>query len=208
MLRSTEVTRVETNCVELCRQDESKPSKSFTVRRVCQKTRSLAFESAWQPPPAWRSNVFQEFNTWPPLNSESSDAQSSAEDLIQVLLLNSVIITHARDFHAQPVAVKSQALIGVRNDNRGVINAQKHIISRALPLRITFARREPNDLEHVVLGITKIERFDSPRILVPFWQGLRRSGDLLDPVPAELFVGPIHVSHNDGDVLKPVIVAL
>jgi hypothetical protein len=37
---------------------------------------------------------------------------------------------------------------------------------------------------------------------------LWRGRDMLDPMPPKNFVGSIHVVHDDGNVLEPVIVAL
>src|SRR5262249_20032626 len=81
------------------------------------------------------------------------------------------------------------------------------VLSFAMPLRITFADREPQNLERVLVRIFEVEGFDSSRILVPLGQRLRTIGCVFYLVLSEPLICFVHVRHNERNVLKPTIVA-
>src|SRR5262249_45355252 len=81
------------------------------------------------------------------------------------------------------------------------------VLRFAMPLRITFADPEPQNLERVLVRIFEVEGFDSSRILVPLGQRLRTIGCVFYLVLSEPLICFVHVRHNERNVLKPTIVA-
>jgi hypothetical protein len=59
----------------------------------------------------------------------------------------------------------------------------------------------------MAVGILKKERLDSTRVLVPVRQALGAGRGVLDLLYAEVLIRLVHVAHDDGDVLKPAVVA-
>ena len=89
-----------------------------------------------------------------------------------------------------------------------MINSEENVGAGVLPLGITFAGRKKNDFEDMVFWIAEVKGFNACRGLVPRGQGLRSSRNVLCLLLAQLFVGFFHVAHHDGDMLKPMVVAL
>src|SRR5436190_20187974 len=77
-----------------------------------------------------------------------------------------------------------------------------------LPFGIALARREENNFQRMILRITKVKSLDTCSGRIPCRQSLRAGRNVLHLVLAQLFVRLVHISHNDGDVLKPVVVTL
>src|SRR5690242_326183 len=63
------------------------------------------------------------------------------------------------------------------------------------------------DFNRMSVGVLEVEGFDAPRVLVPVGQPLRARGGVLDIVLSQNRVRSIHVADNDGEVLKPKVVA-
>src|SRR3954447_11080426 len=153
-----------------------------------------------------RRQVFEKLDARARRGPQRSDAQACAENVVEPLLLGTVILALARDLHPQPVPIELQAGLCVSNDDRGVIYSQKQAIRRGVPLRIALARREPQDLQRMPVRIAKIERADAARVEVPDRQKLRPRRRMLHLVLPEPLVTAIHVADNDRDVLKPVVI--
>src|ERR1043166_3283691 len=87
-----------------------------------------------------------------------------------------------------------------------MIDAQKKTVF-LLPLLIALAFRKLKNLEPVLVGIAEVKSFDATGVLVPIRQPLWTGGSMFDFVLAQPGVGPVHVAGDDGNVLKPAIVA-
>ncbi len=59
----------------------------------------------------------------------------------------------------------------------------------------------------MAIGIAEVKRLDASSRLVPFRQSLRSGGGVLHSVLAQPPVRPIHVAHDDRNVLEPPIIA-
>src|SRR5439155_13846846 len=67
---------------------------------------------------------------------------------------------------------------------------------------------ELEDLEGMPIGIVEVEGADAARLGVPIREPLRRPRHALHAMRLEHRVGPLHVAHDDGDVLEPAVVAV
>src|SRR2546426_2402835 len=56
------------------------------------------------------------------------------------------------------IPVEGEAALGVGDDDRRVIDAEKQAAPRPAPLRIALARRELEDLQEVTVRISEIDR--------------------------------------------------
>src|SRR6266498_5104591 len=130
-----------------------------------------------------------------------------AENLIQMFLLGSEIFAFARLAQPKQITIKMQARFRIRDSNRGVIDTEEKLVRLFLPTRIAFARRKIDDLEIVLVGITKIKCFDSSGGGERCRQRLGPSRDELHFERAQFFKCLVHVAHDNRDMLKPKIVA-
>ncbi len=125
-----------------------------------------------------------------------------------MFLLDSVVFTFCDLPQSKRFFIKLEPRLGVVDDDRGVVNAEKQFCcGRSMPLRITFAGREPEDFEGVMVRILEVKRLYARCIRVPFGQCLRSCGCILDFVLSQLLICPVHIRHDDRDVLEPAIVA-
>src|SRR2546426_5404411 len=87
------------------------------------------------------------------------------------------------------IPVEGEAALGVGDDDRRVIDAEKQAAPRPAPLRIALARRELEDLQEVTVRISEIEGADAGRVRVPVGQALGRRRGMLDLVLAQRRIG-------------------
>src|SRR6266496_1563176 len=123
--------------------------------------------------PISRSKVFKKFDTRTFRPPQCSDSQVRSKHVVQVFLFGTVVFAFPGYMHAENVAVELQASIRIRNHDRSVVDAQKQLFARAVPLLRTLARRKMQDLDLMSVSIFEIERGDSTGILVPVRQKLR-----------------------------------
>src|SRR6266852_6028037 len=76
-----------------------------------------------------------------------------------------------------------------------------------MPLGIAFTLGELQNLHGMFIGVFEVESFDAARVFVPIRQSLRTGGGVLDFILSQNRVGAVHVADDDGDVLKPHVVA-
>src|SRR5215470_12517902 len=87
--------------------------------------------------------------------------KTSAEDVVQVLLLSSEVLALTGHLESERVAVEPQALLGVAYDYGGVIYAQEQFVRWLAPLCCSFVGRKLQNLERVTVRVFEVERFDS-----------------------------------------------
>src|SRR5439155_124630 len=58
----------------------------------------------------WR-DVFEELNARPALRAQAGDVQPRAEDLVQILLLDAVVLTFTGNAQTEQVAIEREALV-------------------------------------------------------------------------------------------------
>src|SRR5438132_11262951 len=78
-----------------------------------------------------------------------------------MFLLRPKIFALTRFAQPKHVTIKSQTRLRIRDSNRSMIDTEEEVVGLFLPTRIAFARRKIDDLEIVLLAITKIKCFDS-----------------------------------------------
>src|SRR6266849_6573959 len=76
-----------------------------------------------------------------------------------------------------------------------------------MPLGIAFTLGKLKNLHGMFIGVFEVESFDAARVFVPIRQPLRTGGGVLDFILSQSRVGAVHVADDDGDVLKPNVVA-
>src|SRR5205814_9804906 len=98
-----------------------------------------------------------------------------------MFLLRPKVFAFARLAQPKQITIKMQARFRIRDSNRSMIDTEEEVIGLFLPTRIAFAGRKVNDLQVVLIGITKVERFD-PR------SGGERCRQRLGPGRDELYL--------------------
>src|SRR6516164_6347820 len=107
-----------------------------------------------------RRQVLEEFDPRSRGRSQSGDAQTGPENIVEAFLLRTVIFALSRDFHSEPVPIELQTRLCFRNDDSGVIYSQKEFGGGGVPLGISLIGRQPEDLERVTIRIPEIECAD------------------------------------------------
>ena len=77
---------------------------------------------------ATRDQVLQQLNTGTRLRTKGRDSQMGSKYIIQVLLLNAVILALSGHLQSQQVAIELEARIGVFNNDRCVVDAEKEFV--------------------------------------------------------------------------------
>src|SRR5213593_1908612 len=96
-----------------------------------------------------------------------------AADGVQACLLGPGVLAAAGDAEAEVVAIEGDALLGVSDRDRGVVDAEEEPIGRLLPARIALAGREPDELQRMAVGIAEVEGANAARVPVPVGEALR-----------------------------------
>src|ERR1700752_2788024 len=123
-----------------------------------------------------------------------------------MFLLSAVVLTRARDVQTQCISIELETRFSVGDDDRRVIDSQKQPVF-LLPLLITFAGRELQNLEPVLVRIAEVKSLDAAGVLVPVRQKLWTSRSMFDLVLTQQRVSFVHVAGDDRDMLEPAIVA-
>ena len=106
------------------------------------------------------------------------------EHRVQVLLLGPPVLALAGDAQAEPVAVEARRSRGVGDRDRRVVDAEEERASPGVCQRgCALARREPDQLQVVVVGVAEVERADPAGVLVPVRDPLRPARDLARRAP-------------------------
>ena len=88
-----------------------------------------------------------------------------------------------------------------------MIDTEEESRARFVPLPCALVFGEFQNLHGMPVGILEIERLDTRGVFVPIRQSLRPGRSVLDAIFPQHPIGPVHVAHDDGNVLKPKIVA-
>src|SRR6185369_4483947 len=123
-----------------------------------------------------------------------------------MLLFCAVVLARTCDMEAERVSIELQTRFRIANDDCGVIDTKKQPVF-LLPLLIALALGELQNLEPVFVWIAKVECLDAAGVLVPIGQTLWTTRRMFDFVLTQQRVSLVHVARNDGDMLKPTIVA-
>src|SRR5437870_2953977 len=98
--------------------------------------------------------------------AQARDPQVGATDGVQALLLGPGVLAAAGDPEAEAVTVEGETLPRIPDRDRGVIDAEEEPVGRLLPARIPLARREPDELERMTVGIAEVERPDASGVRI------------------------------------------
>ncbi len=77
-----------------------------------------------------RREVFQQLDAGASCCPQCRNPQMRPKNVVQMFLFSAVIFAFPGDAHSQEVAVELEAGIGIRNHDRGVINAKKQLVGR------------------------------------------------------------------------------
>ena len=75
--------------------------------------------------PARGRDILEELDARSFVGAQSGDAQASAEDLVQMLLFDAVVLAFAGNAQTEEVAIEREALFSVGNHDGRVINAEE-----------------------------------------------------------------------------------
>src|SRR5262249_9443421 len=139
--------------------------------------------------PVPRRQVLEELDGRAGGSPQRRDAEPHAEDVVQTLLLRTVVLALAGHLEPERVPVAPETLRGVSDDNSRVVDAEEQAVARLAPLRVALARWEPENFKGVAVRVLEVERSDAARIRVPVGQALGRRRDLFDPVLPQPGVG-------------------
>src|SRR5271165_24761 len=103
----------------------------------------------WKGAPITRAQVLQEFDSGPGRGAQRGDSEMSAEHIIKVFLLGSVVFALSSYSQAEQVAVEPEAGIRVRYGDGRVIDSEKQTVSVAMPLWISLALWKLEDFNRV-----------------------------------------------------------
>src|SRR5262249_7712611 len=139
--------------------------RGLPVRQV------IAFDAGGRSP-VTRAEIFQEFHAWTLCRTQRRDVKPRAEDVVQPFLFGSVVRAFASDPKAQSIPIEAEALAGVGDDDRRVVDAEEQPVGGRMPFRIALSRREMQNLEGVPVGVFEVERFDSSGRRIPIGETL------------------------------------
>src|SRR5215469_12402614 len=76
-----------------------------------------------------------------------------------------------------------------------------------MPFAVPFSFWKRQDFDGMFVWVLEVKRLNSPGIFVPVGQALRSRRSELDSVLEQNLIGAVHIADNNGDVLKPEIIA-
>ena len=181
------------------------PSASRVTSVVCQ------WQGRWRacrPGSAARREATgtPKFDSRASSGAKSRDPQPSASDIVETFLLGTPVLAFAGDAEAEAVAVAGKAPGGVGDDDGGVIDSQEESLAADVPARIALARREPQDLECMAVGIFEVEGANAARVRIPVGPAAGVQAKRTRPDARADVRCAIHVAHDDGHMLKPAVV--
>ena len=113
------------------RASGSSGSSRSATSVVCQCAMSFARRSAGAGRPSRGARYSSSSMPGPCAAPQRRDPQPRAEHVVQVLLLDVVVLALAGDLQPERVAIEAQASVGVVDDDRGVVDAEKQRGRRA-----------------------------------------------------------------------------
>src|ERR1700741_2793050 len=96
-----------------------------------------------------------------------------AEHVVQMFLLGSVVFTFSGDLHPQQVTVELEASVSVPDREGRVVDTEKQLVGRPMPLLQTLVRRKLQHLSRMLIWILEIERRNAGRLPIPVGKPLR-----------------------------------
>src|SRR3954452_17780343 len=139
--------------------------------------------------PRPRRQVLKKLDAGPMRSPQAGNPQPRAKDVVQVLLLVAIVLAGARYAHSELIAIKQQACIGIADRDGGMVDSLEKFWTGLLPAWIALTRREMDDLKHMPIGITKIERLNPSCLRIPRGQRFGTARDMLNVMFAQPAVG-------------------
>src|SRR6516162_1607004 len=88
-----------------------------------------------------------------------------------------------------------------------MVDAEKDAVARTMPFGVASPFWKPQDFHGMFIWILEVKRLNSPSIFVPVRQALWSRRSELNFVLPQDPIGAVHIADNNGDVLKPEIIA-
>src|SRR6516165_813506 len=88
-----------------------------------------------------------------------------------------------------------------------MVDAEKDSVARAMPFGVASSYWKPQDFGGMFVWVLEVKGLNSTGIFVPVRQALRPRRSELDLVLPQDPIGAVHIADDDGDVLKPEIIA-
>ena len=122
---------------------------------VCQVHEVVNTSVRSERPPVAGGEVLEELDGRAGGRPQGRDPEPSPEDVVQVLLLGSVVLALADDAHAERVAIEPQARFRVGHHDRRVVDAEEEPFGRRRQRASPLPARELQDLEGCPSGSLK-----------------------------------------------------
>src|SRR5215472_662883 len=153
------------------------------------------------------SKVFKELEAGAGSNSQAGDAEACTKYVVQMFLFGAVVFTLTGDGETECIAIKFQSRFRITNDHRCVVDSEKKVAGRSMPFRCALIRRELQNFERMAVRVREIERANAGSRFDVLWKSLWPRRSVLHLVLSQPSVSFVHVACNDGDMLKPAVVA-
>ena len=157
-------------------------------------------------PTILRRDILQKFDRRPGWRPKAGYPQPRTKDVVQMLLLRPMIFAFSDHLHSQGVAIKFKTPIGVGDHNRRMIDTQKQFVGFSMPFGIAFSGWKVEYLKIVLIGIPEVKRPNTGCSLIPIGNPLGTGGGMLNLVIPQPSVSTVHITHDNGDMLKPAVV--
>src|SRR5215470_15235018 len=112
------------------------------------------------------------------------------------------------DLQSEQIAIECYTRIAGRDGHSGVIEPEEQLVRRLVPGFIAFPGWEIDQLEIVTFRIMEFDCLYPCGARVRGRDGDGVRGNLLDVVVLQDLVSHFHVTHDDGHVLEPLVVAV
>src|SRR5262249_41798042 len=160
LLSGSSTASVETKADRLFRRVCVASSTLIPKNLVCQWIRSLDFSSGGKGRPSRGARYSRNSIPGPEAARTAVMCRRAPENIVEPLLLRTVILTLSCYFHPEPVPIEFQTRLRFRNDDSSVIYSQKQIVRGDVPLRIALVGRKPEDFQRMTVRISEIECAD------------------------------------------------
>src|SRR5262249_32636764 len=169
----------------------------------------VGFGVRGQRPAPRRRFVIQELDVWRWWRRQHGGNQAGIiEQAVQDLLRRAGVQRNRTDLQSEQIAIERHARVAGRNGHGGVIEPEEQLVRRLVPGCIAFPGWEIDQLEIVTFRIMEFDCLypRGARVRGRDGDGVRRN--LLDVVVLQDLVSGIHVPHDDGHMLEPLVVAV
>src|SRR5262249_47962009 len=154
---------------------------------------------------AWRP-ILQQLDSRPALRPEGRNQDARAQYVVEGVLLGALVFAFSDHLHTHQGAVKAETGFSIPDHDCSVVDPQEQFTRGAMPLGEALVGRKLKNLEWMTILIFEVEGANAGSVLVPVGKALRTRRSMLNLILAQPCISPIHVTYDDGDVLKGSVI--